>query len=166
MVRLADGRAARTSNSIAPRRYVVSDAPLAEWREYYLRMAALIEWQMDVETWRGSVETRLEGLEAVTDLIPEILERLGPQTRILLDNYSVLQHQALPHFLCFSRHLLYEWFAPSFIISNLAQRFAVLLTFPDGPSRVAEGKDRENRDVLGNAQQGIDLRQVVKANPV
>lgn len=43
-------------------------------------MASLIEWQMDVETWRSSVEGRLEGLEAVTDLIPEILERIGPQT--------------------------------------------------------------------------------------
>ena len=41
-------------------------------------MAALIQWRMDVEHWRGSVESRLEGLEAVTDLIPEILERLGP----------------------------------------------------------------------------------------
>jgi P22_AR N-terminal domain len=56
------------------------DAALADWREYYLRMAAVIEWQMDVEVWRGTVETRLEGLEAVTDLIPEILDRLGPQT--------------------------------------------------------------------------------------
>lgn len=56
------------------------DAPLAEWRDYYLRMAAVIEWQMEVEAWRGSVESRLEGLEAMTGLIPEILERLGPQT--------------------------------------------------------------------------------------
>jgi hypothetical protein len=29
-------------------------------------------------------------------------------------------------------HLLLEWSAPSFIIGNLAQRFAFLLTFPDG----------------------------------
>lgn len=42
-------------------------------------MAAVIEWQMEVETWRSSVESRLEGLEAMTDLIPEILDRLGPQ---------------------------------------------------------------------------------------
>lgn len=58
----------------------VPDAPLAEWHEYHLRMAAVIEWQMEVETWRGSVESRLEGLEAMTNLIPEILDRLGPQT--------------------------------------------------------------------------------------
>ena len=35
---------------------------------------------MDVEQWRGTVESRLEGVEAMTGLIPEILERLGPQT--------------------------------------------------------------------------------------
>ena len=43
-------------------------------------MLAVLEWQRDIEHWRGGVETRLEGLEAMTDLIPEILERLGPQT--------------------------------------------------------------------------------------
>jgi P22_AR N-terminal domain len=56
------------------------DAPLAAWREYYQRMLALIEWQIDIEQWRGGVETRLEHVEAMTDLIPEILERLGPET--------------------------------------------------------------------------------------
>ncbi len=35
-------------------------------------------------------------------------------------------------------YLLLEWFAPSFMIGNLAQRFAFFLTFPDGLSRVAE----------------------------
>ena len=53
------------------------DAPLAEWREYYQRMAALIEWQMDVENWRGGIETRLEGIETI---IPDILDRLPPIT--------------------------------------------------------------------------------------
>ena len=56
------------------------DAPLADWRDYHLRMAAVIEWQIDIENWRGSVEARLEGVEAMTNLIPEILERLGPET--------------------------------------------------------------------------------------
>ena len=68
-----------------------ADAPLAEWHEYHLRMAAIIEWQIDVEQWRGSVEGRLEGLEAMTDLIPEILERLGPQT-ITSAQQKTLQH--------------------------------------------------------------------------
>jgi P22_AR N-terminal domain len=53
------------------------DASLPEWHEYYLRMAAVIEWQLEVENWRGSVEGRLEGLEAI---IPDILDRLPPTT--------------------------------------------------------------------------------------
>ncbi len=56
------------------------DAGLDAWREYYRRMVLWIDWQRDIEVWRGSVESRLEGLEEVTNLIPEILERLGPQT--------------------------------------------------------------------------------------
>src|SRR5947208_16511810 len=62
--------------------------------------------------------------------------------------------------------LLFEWFSPSFVIGNLAQGLAFLLTFPDGLSRVAERKDRQDRDLLGNAQQGVDLRQVIVAHPV
>ncbi len=53
------------------------DATLAEWHEYHLRMAAVLEWQMEVENWRGSIEGRLEGLEAI---IPDILDRLPPPT--------------------------------------------------------------------------------------
>jgi hypothetical protein len=56
------------------------DALLEAWREYHRQMVLRIDWQHDVEVWRGSVEARLEGLEEVTNLIPEILERLGPQT--------------------------------------------------------------------------------------
>jgi hypothetical protein len=55
------------------------NAGLDAWRDYYHRMVLWIDWQQDIETWRGSVESRLEGLEEVTDLIPEILQRLGPQ---------------------------------------------------------------------------------------
>ena len=55
------------------------NAGLDAWRDYYHRMVLWIDWQQDIETWRGSVESRLEGLEEVADLIPEILERLGPQ---------------------------------------------------------------------------------------
>ena len=68
------------------------DAALSEWRDYYLRMAALIEWQIDVEQWRGAVETRLEGLEAMTDLIPEILDRLGPMTLTPAHQSALQQH--------------------------------------------------------------------------
>jgi P22_AR N-terminal domain len=56
------------------------DASLEAWREYHRQMVAWIDWQHDIETWRGSVESRLEGLEEVTNLVPEILERLGPPT--------------------------------------------------------------------------------------
>lgn len=65
------------------------DAPLTEWHDYYLRMAAIIEWQVDIEHWRGGVESRLEGLEAITGLIPEILERLGPETLTIEHQRSV-----------------------------------------------------------------------------
>jgi len=70
------------------------DAPLAEWLEYHLRMAAIVEWQMDVEQWRGGIESRLEGVEAMAGLIPEILERLGPQT---LTSAHQRQVQAFAH---------------------------------------------------------------------
>lgn len=56
------------------------DADLDAWREYHRRMLMWLDWQQDIEAWRGSVEARLEGLEEVTNLIPEILERLGPHT--------------------------------------------------------------------------------------
>ena len=75
-----------SSTAVVPSEPVVEpvrpteDASLEAWREYHLQMAALIEWRIAIEQWRGGVEARLEGLKAVTDLIPEILERLGPQT--------------------------------------------------------------------------------------
>jgi P22_AR N-terminal domain len=56
------------------------DADLDAWREYHRQMLMWLDWQQDIEAWRGSVESRLEGLEEVTNLIPEILERLGPHT--------------------------------------------------------------------------------------
>jgi len=43
-------------------------------------MAAVLEWQMEIEAWRGGIEDRLQGLEAITGLIPEILERLPAPT--------------------------------------------------------------------------------------
>ena len=62
------------------------DASLDEWREYHRQMVVWIDWQHDIETWRGKVdiwrggmESRMEGVEAMTGLIPEILERLGPE---------------------------------------------------------------------------------------
>ena len=62
------------------------DAPHEIWIEYHQQMIRWHRWQSDMEQWRGeieewrnSVESRLEGVESMTGLIPEILERLGPQ---------------------------------------------------------------------------------------
>jgi hypothetical protein len=56
------------------------DAPAAVWLAFHKQMVAWIEWQDDVERWRGSIESRLEAHEEVLRLVPELLERLGPQT--------------------------------------------------------------------------------------
>jgi len=57
-----------------------SDASLEEWIEYHQQMVAVLEWRRDIEQWQGTVENRLEHVEAMTSLIPEILERLPPET--------------------------------------------------------------------------------------
>ncbi len=56
------------------------EAAIDEWITYHQQMLAVLEWQRDIEHWRGNIEERLEGVEAMVDLIPEILERLGPET--------------------------------------------------------------------------------------
>jgi hypothetical protein len=48
--------------------------------QYHRDMAAWLEWQADIEQWRGSIESRLETVEEVSRLVPEILSRLGPET--------------------------------------------------------------------------------------
>ena len=65
------------------------DASVDEWIYYHQQMLSVLEWRRDVEQWRGSVEARLEGLEAITDLIPEILERLGPEMLTIEHQRSV-----------------------------------------------------------------------------
>jgi hypothetical protein len=65
------------------------DASIEEWIFYHQQMLTVLEWQRDIESWRGSVESRLEGLEAITGLIPEILERLGPETLTIEHQRSV-----------------------------------------------------------------------------
>jgi hypothetical protein len=56
------------------------DASPDEWLEYHQQMVVVLQWRRDVEAWRGNTESRLEGLEAITGLIPEILERLPAPT--------------------------------------------------------------------------------------
>jgi hypothetical protein len=65
------------------------DASVEEWIFYHQQMLTVLEWQRDIESWRGSIESRLEGLEAITDLIPDILERLGPETLTIEHQRSV-----------------------------------------------------------------------------
>jgi hypothetical protein len=38
-----------------------ADASLADWHEYYARMAAVLEWQMEVEAWRSASRIALKG---------------------------------------------------------------------------------------------------------
>src|SRR5258708_2483086 len=56
------------------------DAPPLAWAEYHEAMAAWLRWQADVEVWRHHVDARLDQHEQVLRLVPEILERLGPET--------------------------------------------------------------------------------------
>jgi antirepressor protein len=60
-----------------------------ELTTYFEKLALWAQWMADrhaqrwrgkIEEWRGEVEARLEGNEAMMDLIPEIIERLGPET--------------------------------------------------------------------------------------
>ncbi len=60
----------------------------------------------------------------------------------------------------------YTWTVDPERFSEVEENIAFRLTFPDGLSRVAERKDCEDRDLLGNAQKAVDLRQAVEANPV
>ncbi len=135
-------------------------------KEISVKCCSLVEicahW---VSNYSGKVPKAV--LPSVLLTNPHHFVACGPAKRNFVAKVS--QRTALPevpHLSLVLRHLLCEWFAPSFIISNHAQRFAFLLTFPDGLSRVAERKDREDRDLLGYAQKAVDLRQVVEANPV
>lgn len=47
------------------------------WLRYHQQMIQFLEWQAEVENWQGSMESRIEGIEA---LIPDILDRLPPVT--------------------------------------------------------------------------------------
>lgn len=60
--------------------YPPSGAPPSAWLRYHQQMVAFLEWQQDMEAWRGGIEDRLESVEELTRLVPEILERMGPAT--------------------------------------------------------------------------------------
>jgi hypothetical protein len=99
------------------------DASLADWHEYYVRKAAALEWQMEVEAWRSGIEGRLEGLEAITDLVPEILERLPAPTISSEHQNKVLRLPAQPCHEPKSRHdlqrALYRLQRPALPVTRL-----------------------------------------------
>jgi len=58
-----------------------------EWRTYHQQMIEFLDWQADVEAWRGQIDTRLGNLEAI---VPDILKQIGPQ-RITTEHQTLVQ---------------------------------------------------------------------------
>jgi hypothetical protein len=48
-------------------------------------------WRGGIEEWRGEIESRLEGQEAMSGLLPEILERLGPE-KLTAEHQQLVQY--------------------------------------------------------------------------
>jgi antirepressor protein len=69
------------------------DASREMWIRYHEAMAAWLHWQQDIETWQGSVESRLESHEALLRLVPELLERLG-QATLTPEHQATVKHMA------------------------------------------------------------------------
>jgi BRO family protein len=90
------------------------DAPALAWAEYHEQLAALYRRQAayeirlayvdatvsglsvrldDHEEQIGELHGRLEGMEEVTRLVPEILQRLGPQP-LTSEHQATIKHQA------------------------------------------------------------------------
>jgi len=64
-----------------------ADASLMDWASYYEQLAALYRQQASIETHLvvvdgrlDSMQDELESLHAAVSILPELLERLGPQT--------------------------------------------------------------------------------------
>jgi hypothetical protein len=63
------------------------EAPALEWADYHRQMAAFYQWKATTDTridvleeWQGEVEAQLEEHKQILNLVPEILERLPPET--------------------------------------------------------------------------------------
>ncbi len=63
------------------------DADALAWADYHRQMAAFYQWKAATDTridvleeWQGGVEAQLEEHKQILNLVPEILERLGPET--------------------------------------------------------------------------------------
>jgi hypothetical protein len=48
-------------------------------------------WRGEIEVWRGEIESRLEGQEAMSGLLPEILERFGPE-KLTSEHQQLIQY--------------------------------------------------------------------------
>jgi hypothetical protein len=64
-----------------------TDATLDDWQAWRQAMRAWMDWQDDVDRWRrdmgqrqGALERRVEAVEEVARLVPDLIERLGPAT--------------------------------------------------------------------------------------
>jgi hypothetical protein len=79
--------AAQTSVEVSTITKPLPDAPAASWADYYESLATLYRRQAAYEAQLAIVDARLDGLQdeveslhEVVRLVPEILERLGPQS--------------------------------------------------------------------------------------
>src|SRR5690348_6722087 len=64
------------------------------------------------------------------------------------------------------RDLLGEGLSPCFSVSHLCQGFAFLVAPASRVRWIAKGEDCQNLDLLGDAEQRLDLFQMVETNPV
>jgi hypothetical protein len=103
--------ASRVRTEIAAVAKPAPEAPALAWAEYYEQLAVLyrrqaafearlayVEVQVSArleahEEQIGELHSRLEGMEVVTRLVPEILERLGPQT-LTPEHQATVKHMA------------------------------------------------------------------------
>jgi hypothetical protein len=65
-----------------------SDATLTEWKLYHDQMSRFLQWQMDVEEWRGNIDNRVGNLETITS---RILKQIGPP-RITIEHQNLIQY--------------------------------------------------------------------------
>ena len=79
-----------------------AEATDAEKATYYENLAVWALWKASqhaqrwrggIEDWRGEIESRLEGQEAMSGLLPEILERLGPE-KLTSEHQQLVQYYA------------------------------------------------------------------------
>ncbi len=95
---VAEARTLVPSEPVIKPEVPAQDAPQAAWLAYHEQMVIWLRWQQDIETWRegmetwrSSMENRMESVEELAGLVPEILERLGPET-ISLAHQNTIQN--------------------------------------------------------------------------